>query len=226
MTAAPHLEWEGIARDLSEATANDEWGVDAFVLAKCCGFNIVASSSPRAVLDEEAGEIHVDLSMHPRKLHIAIAHELGHWGQRRAGMPDTELGARYIGGGLMMPWLPMRRAARQVAWSIVKLAETHQRVSPLALAVRLAQTHDAVITAFDPRGRKRLWRYPSPWLADARLRERPTAWERDLAREAWAAQSEVRGDELCYAVPVVDYDANGEDRVIVVCELEQLSLRL
>lgn len=102
------------------------------------------------------------------------------------------------------------------------MRELHPHVSATAIAVRITQLRDAVATIIDPLGKARPWRVWSPWLHDRRL-ARLSAWERDLAMRAVEAGEELRGDELCYALPLMD----GEwSRVIVVCEAEQLSLRL
>jgi hypothetical protein len=92
------------------------------------------------------------------------------------------------------------------------------------IAVRIVQVRDAVVSIIDPTGHRKPWRVFSPWVSERRLR-RVSPWERDLATQAYETREEVRGDELCYAVPLLDGETD-EHRVIVVCELEQLSLRL
>lgn len=76
------------------------------------------------------------------------------------------------------------------------------------------QVTDAVVTIMQGR---RARRFASPWLEG--ILPRVTRFERALAEQARALGAEVRGDTLCYAIPI-------ESAVIVVCELEQLTLRL
>ena len=123
--------------------------------------------------------------------------------------------------------LPSRETTRQLtetAWSMRRLREINVNVSATAIAVRITQLRDAVCTIIDPRGRRRPWRVWSSWITDPRVSRGVSRWERELAERAYAAGDEVRGDELCYAVPVLDDDEH--HRVIVVCQREQLSLRL
>lgn len=216
-------EWEGLAAELLDATGCDEPPVDAFELAACAGFVVRAAS--RAALDSERRVIHVDIRARSERQHMGVAHELGHWLLRRSGA-DSEDGARYLGGALLLPRAAYSADLTRTAWSIGKLRERHVNASATACAVRITQLRDAVVTVLDPRGRLRPWRVVSPWVAEPRLR-RVTAWERELARAAYEAGEEVRGDGLCYAAPLTEGARGAEEhRVIVVCEIEQLGLRL
>lgn len=222
--AAQHIqEWEGLAVELGEETGCDDPPVDAFELADCAEFEVRAAQSGLSRLDLEERVIRVDLDQRPERVHMSIAHELGHWLLKRAGSPDSEWGAKYIGGALMMPRTPFGRHLTRTAWSIPRLRALHTNTSATAMAVRITQLRDAVATIVDPRGHKKPWRILSPWIADRALRH-VSRWERELARQAYEAGDEVRGDELCYAVPLTDHPR--EHRVLVVCELEQLALRL
>jgi hypothetical protein len=221
------LACEGIARDLLERVGADDPPVDAMVLAECWGFAI-EHGERRAGVDLAQGLIRLNLSMRSERQHMAVAHELGHFGLARAGEKDSEDGARYIGGAIMLPRRRFDRDLRETAWSIPRLRAIHSNASAQAIGVRITQLRDAVCTFIDPRGRKTPWRIMSPWIDDARVeKRRPTKWERDLASRAWEAQEEVRDERspLCYAVPVIDVDGD-EDRVIVVVEYRQLGLRL
>lgn len=220
-------EWEGVAAEAGDETGNDDPPVSALVYAKCCELDLEPWSSRGAQLDEAARIIRYNPRARNEQIHRDVAHEVGHYLQRRAGLPDLEEGARYIGGALLMPRRVMNVEIPRVAWSVIKLRARHVNVSELALAVRITQLRDAVIACVDPRGRARPWRRASPWITDPRAVS-PTLsrFERELAREAWAAGREVRADTLCYAVPVIDVDSSGRDRVVVVCELEQLALKL
>lgn len=220
-------EWEGVAAEAGDETGNDEPPVSALVYAKCFGMELETWSSRGAQLDEEAGVVRYNPRARNEQIHRDVAHELGHLLQRRAGLPDLEDGARHIGGALLMARRVMNLDIPRLAWSVVKLRARHTNVSELALAVRITQLRDAVVTCIDPRGRKRAWRRASPWITDARATtQMPSRFERELAAEAWRAGAEIRADSLCYAVPVIDVDNSGDERVVVVCELEQLSLRL
>ena len=216
-------EWEGVAREILDATATTT-PVCAFALAKACELEVRPGDVAEAKLDGNV--ILYNPKMRLVRQHMRISHEIGHFGLERHGLPDSEDGARHIGGAMLAPWREMRRDLVETAWSIPKLRERHVNVSATALAIRITQLRDAVVALIDPRDRKRAWRRPSPWITDPRLSGRPSKFERELARAAWEAGEEVRGDELCYAVPLFDETGAGEDRVIVVCELEQLSLRL
>lgn len=215
-------EWEGAAAELLDATATSA-PVDAFALAAACELEVRVGGVAEAELRDDV--IYFNPKMRLARQHMRIAHELGHFALERHELPDSEDGARYVGGALLMPRREMVRDLTRTAWSIARLRELHFNASATALAIRITQLHDAVVSIIDPRGRKRAWRRPSPWIADRRLSGRPSRWEMELARAAWESRSEVRGDELCYAMPLFD-DEGSEDRVIVVCELEQLSLRL
>lgn len=226
MSASALLEWEGIAADVSESTDNDVPPVSAFDLAGCCELELEPWTHPGAKLDMLAGVIKFNPNARAEQQHRDIAHEVAHLALRRGGVPDPEDAARYVGGCLLMPRRAMDNDIRSFAWSVVKMRARHVYVSELALAVRITQLRDAVITCIDPRGRKRPWRRPSPWITDPRATSpTPSRFERELANEAWRTAGEIRADSLCYAVPIVDVDGAGEDRVLVVCELEQLALR-
>jgi hypothetical protein len=88
------------------------------------------------------------------------------------------------------------------------------------IARRITQVRDAVATVID--NGKMKTRVASPWLPDPRLR-RVSSWERDLAREALETGKTTYGDELCYAVPILNPPWQ---RVVVVCEARQLALRV
>lgn len=216
----PWIDWEGAAEELLDATATSA-PVDAFKLARACGLDVRPWSGRDAALSGET--IYVNTRMRPSRQQGRVAHEIGHFALQRAGLEDSEAGAAWVGGALQLPRRELNPDLRRTAWSISKIRSKHLHASAAAVAVRITQLRDAVITILDPRGRKKLWRLPSPWIDDPRL-ARVSAWERDLARQAYEAREEVRGDELCYAWPVLEDDS--EHRVIVVCELEQLSLRL
>jgi Zn-dependent peptidase ImmA (M78 family) len=212
-------EWEGVSADLTDEIGYDP-PVDAFVVAACCGLQVEAWSRKGAVLDRERATIRVNTAERSTRVHMSIAHEIGHWAQVRAGLADEEEGARWIGGAILLPRRAMLADLRRTSWSIDALRELHSNASAEAIAIRIVQLRDAVATVIDNGRVKR--RVASPWLADPRL-GRISRWERELAAEALRRGAEVRGDELCYALPLVE---GAHERVIVIAEAEQLSLRL
>lgn len=212
--------WEGVARNaLEEARATPP--VSAFWLARAHGFEVRPWASAGARLDEREGVIYVTPRARPQRRHGLVAHELGHHLLRlEHRLEDSEDGARYLTGALLLPREPFGRDLTRTAWSLHRLRAIHVNASAQAIVARIVQVRDAVATVID-RGRVTM-RVASPWLEDPRLR-RVSRWERELATRALEQREEVRGDELCYAVPLVD---GAHQRVVVVCELEQLSLRL
>jgi hypothetical protein len=212
--------WEGVASALLDETGCDDPPVDALELADCCGLSIVGWARPGAMLDRAQSLIRVNLGERSTRVHMSVAHEVAHWAQVRSGLPDEEDAARWIGGALLLPRRVMLNDLRHTAWSIRALRERHTNASAEAIAVRIVQLRDAVATVID-NGRVTK-RVASPWLSDPRLR-RISKWERELAAEALRDGTEVRGDELCYALPLVE---GKHERVIIVAEAEQLSLRL
>lgn len=209
--------WEAVARDALETTTYDDPPQDAFVLARACGLALVPGG-------KSAGSLDGDVLVYPSRArlvrqHGVIAHELGHWLLRRADEPDSEVGASYVGGALMLPRRAFDKDLR-TTWNINDLRAKHPNASAEMIARRITQLRDAVATVMDDRNEKRI---VSPHLEDDRRLGRMTDWERMAAEEALATGETVHLDELCYAVPVID---GRWRRVIVVCELEQLSLRL
>lgn len=220
-------DWEGVARDLLERTGTDDPPVDAFLVADCWGFEVRPAAVRDAEIDIDRRLILLNTRAQLERQHMSIAHELGHWGLLRAGLPNLERGAKYVGGAIMGPRARFDRDLRTVGWSILKLREIHRHSSAIAIAVRITQLRDAIATVIDPHNREPPWRVPSPWIDDPRITKRVSRWERDLARRAYESGAIVHESSTAYALPVHDdADAPGEDRVIVVCELEQLSLRL
>jgi Zn-dependent peptidase ImmA (M78 family) len=219
------LEWEGIAADLGSEIGCNDPPVDAFEIADQCELTIEPADVPTAEIDHDRRVIKLNVQMRRERQHMSVAHEVGHFALVRAGLHNDCPGARYIAGALMMPWAPFDRDLTRTAWAMEALRAAHPNASATAIAVRISQLRDAVVTILDPRGRRKHWRITSPWIVDPRLR-RVTAWERELARLAYEQRAEVRGDQLCYACPLIEGDEPTEHRVLVVCELEQLSLRL
>ena len=220
MSEAPWEEWEGAAGEVIAETRTSS-PVDSFALAKACHFKVRLHAGRNELRGDS---IYINVRMRPQRQHGRIAHELGHFALERHGIPDSEPGARWIGGALQLPRRDYDRDLARTAWSIPSLRAKHVHVSATAIAVRITQLRDAVVSIVDPAGHKKPWRTMSPWIIDRRLRKLST-WETELATAAYEAREEVRGDELCYALPLVDGPPS-EHRVLVVCEREQLSLRI
>lgn len=216
------VELEGVAGELLDVTCSSA-PVDGFALAVACGFELRHGGVLEAQL--RGSTIYINPKMRLTRQHMAAAHELGHFGLWRHEIQDSEEGADFIAGALLMPRRAMMRDIKRTAWSLERLRELHPNASTTALAVRIVQLREAVMTVIDPRGHKRPWRRMHPALEGYRCFERVSRWEQDLAKQAYAERVEVRGDGLCYAYPLFD-DRGTEDRVIVVCDAEQLSARL
>lgn len=226
------LEWEGVAADILHATGCDDPPVDAYELATRCEFEIEELIGTQPTLDLERRIIRIRNYERPELRHMEIAHELGHMALERAGLPNVEPGAKHVAGAFMLPRWRIDIDLR-TSWSIERLRRIHANVSAEAIAIRITQLRDAVTTIIDPRGKKRPDRRASPWITDPRVtRKAASRFEQELAAAAYTARAEVRAEDiwpdernanLCYAFPVVFGDYH---RVIVVCEREQLSLRL
>lgn len=209
--------WEGLAAAIHDETGGDDPPVSAFALASVMGIRLVPWNRGDAELDGDV--IRFPSRARLTRQHGLIAHELGHWSLRWASEPDSEEGARYLAGALMLPRQGFDQDLRST-WNVEQLRAKHLHASAQMIATRLCQLRDAVASIFDEGKLKQ--RIVSPWLSDRRL-ERATRWEHEIAAEALASGETVRGDELCYAVPIFD---RGFRRVVVVCEPRQLSLRI
>lgn len=217
MTDESQAAWEGVADELLTETGWDEPPVDAYDLAACCGVRVVDVKGPGAALHRDT--IFVDRRARLVRRHGHIAHELGHWALRRGGEDDTEAGARYLAGALM---LPRRAFDRDLAesWAMERLRARHLNASVEMIARRIVALREGVATIFDNGTLKR--RVVSPWVA-GRF-PKATSFERHLAAQCLASGTTVEIDSMLYAVPVFDLEA-GWRRVVVVAEAEQLSLR-
>lgn len=208
---------EGIASDLHGATGCDEPPVDAFELAELCGVE-VHSQSP-AGGRRVGNRVYLNTTTRDVRQHGILAHELGHWALDRAHEPNTEGGARYLSGALMLPRVAFERDLRDTAWALDKLRRRHCNASAEMIARRIVALRDAVATIID--NGKITARVVSPWLEDPRLR-RTSRWERELADRALDTEEIVRGANLVWALPVIDGHWR---RVVIIAEHEQLALR-
>jgi hypothetical protein len=208
------------ARSLLAETSLDHPPQDAFRLASACGLTLVPAPGNRGALDFVTMRLTYPARTRRVHQHGVIAHELGHFALDHYGEVQSEDGADWVGAALMLPAAGFDADLKASAWDFQALRAKHPNCSASMIARRIVQRREAVATVVD-QGRVTL-RVSSPWLEDPRLR-RLSAWERLLVDEALAENLTVHGDDLCYAVPVLD---GRHRRVIVVCEAEQLSLRL
>jgi hypothetical protein len=205
--------WEGVAADVLAETGCEEPPVDGFELADLCGFEVRHGRTRR-----DGNVIYIDTGARRTRQHGSIAHELGHAMLVRGGEDNTEDGARYLAGALLVPRRHFDRQLR-TTWDLSRLQAVHVNASAELLARRIVSLRDATAAIFD-HGKLKT-RIVSPWLPERF--QRLTAWERELAARTLETGETTTGDERCFAMPVFD---GAWRRVIVVCEAEQLALRL
>jgi Zn-dependent peptidase ImmA (M78 family) len=226
VSLAEWQEWEGVAREFQNSTGVDDPPVDARMVARRAKLEIRYAIGP-SKLDIAKREITVNPRQHPTHVQIDIAHEAGHFLLDRAGLPNVELGAKYLSGALLGPHRCFDREVDSQNWSVVGLQRRHRNMPALALALRITQVRDAVATIFHPLQKRRPWRRASPWIEDLAVIEKPTRLERDFAARAWDVGTELHGEgaeEGLHATVAPDEYSDGP-RVIVVRDLRQLALR-
>ncbi len=137
---------------------------------------------------------------------------------------DSERGAQYVAGAVLVPGRELSPSLK-LDWSIGRLQSIHKNASAEVIAHRIVQMRerDAVAAIFDNGRLKK--RIASPWLPDpmAKRLKKLDALEQRLIDRALETGAEVC-DGLACAYPILDEP--GHRRVVVVVELEQLSLRL
>lgn len=209
--------WEGVAQAVHDETGI-EAPVSAFELADACGLQLVAG--PRGGARLVGDQVHFDVTARPVRQHGLVAHEVAHWVLQEHGEPDDEGAARYTAGALMLPRQSFDRDLRATAWDLHALRARHLHCSAELIARRIVELRDAVVSVLDNgKVRARVW---SPWVAEPRL-QRLTRVERELVDAALTSGEVERAHELLSAYPIFD---GSYRRVIVVAELQQLSLRL
>lgn len=211
--------WEGVAAGLLEAIGAEDPPQDARELAVCCGLALRPSRAATASYDPALQLIRYPVKARPQRQQGLIAHELGHWALDWADEPDSEQGANYVAGALMLPRRAFDRDLTETEWDLEQLRAKHTNCSAEMIARRLVELRDAVATIWD-HGRVKA-RVASPWLGDTFARV--TQVERDLADAALGEERVQRGDGLLWAWPLID---GLHRRVVVVAEAEQLSLLL
>lgn len=211
--------WEGVALDVLEATGFERPPVDALELAGACGFDV--RPGERLLRARRVGDlIEVNVKLRSVALHGAVAHELGHVALERAGEDDSEDGARYLAGALMLPRRAFDRDLRTTAWDLEELRRRHPNASAEMIARRVVQLRDGVASIWD-QGRCRA-RVASPWLDERIAGRRSTPLERALAQRVLETGEAARPAALVSAIPVF---SGHWRRVVVVVEAEQLALR-
>lgn len=209
--------WEGIASDVLDESGCDA-PVSAYELAACCGLEVRLRRIARARLTGDV--IEVSSTARPQRQHGLIAHELGHWSLQRAGADDTEDGARYLSGALMLPRRAFDRDLRETSWSIEELQRRHPNASAELIARRIVSLRDAVVSIWD-EGRCTA-RVASAWLDEAQVGRRASRAERELVARVLDHGHTEHPAELVWGVPIFD---GRHRRVVVVLEAEQLALR-
>lgn len=213
-------EWEGVASAFLAEICADDLALDPITIATTYDIELVpttAGSPGPCIID---GRIRYRPNERPVRVAGTIAHELGHVALDRHREPQSERAAAYVGAAILVPRRALDRALKRIGWDVLRLqAETFPHASAELLARRIAEVREAVVTIID--GRRVRARVSSPWLAPL---PGPglTRDEQRLVR--LARETKARVDEgWISAVPV--YDGSLE-RIIVIAEREQLSMRL
>lgn len=94
-------------------------------------------------------QIIVDHSIRAERRAFAIAHELGHYVQRRARLPDRESTADYLASALLLPRDDFERDLRRFGWDLIRLHARHRLASFEALARRIVALREARAFVFD-----------------------------------------------------------------------------
>ena len=191
---SPRLE--GIAQELLDVSLM-EAPVDALELAACCGLDVRLSEVRDALLYD--GTIYVSRRARISRVHLLVAHELGHWALARAGQADSERDADYLAGAFLVPRLALERDLRS-GWDLDALRAVHVHAPASTIATRIAQLREATAAIYDEG---RLRRRVGPELAG----------ERELVDQVLVGERAVRVDATTGAWPVIDGRAR---RVIVV----------
>lgn len=204
---------EIVAESLLREIGLDDPPVDAFEVAAMVG---CALRPMRTVGARLLGDvIEYDERARLTRQHGLVAHEIGHWALRWAGESDSEAGASYLAGALLVP----RRALdRQLGarWCLVELCSAHPNASCEMIAHRVVALRSAVALVVDNgRVRSRIVGPSTP----AALR-RPTVIERDLAALAVSSRVVARHHDRIAAWPVIDGDY---ERAVVISDVEALT---
>jgi hypothetical protein len=210
--------WEASALALRREFCLSGPPVNAFEIAEVCGLKLVPSLERRSSLSPQ-GELRYPTSEYRVRQQGIVAHQMGHWTLRWLGEKDSDRGAHWVAGALMLPKLHFDRDLWTTSWDLRELRAKHLNVSAEMIARRIVQLRDAVVTIFD-HGRVKV-RVASPWLGGQF--KRLSRFERNLAEICFETEEVLRAGELLWAFPIVE---GGHRYVVLVCEAAQLSLRL
>lgn len=144
------MQWEReeLAADALRRTRLAGTAPDPDVIAKRLGL-LVRDGGPDCDGVLIGDRIFVSETMRPTRRAFTIAHELGHWLQREAGLPDTEASADYIAAALMMPIHPFARDLDSTGWDLLQLHARFRLASFEAIARRIVTLRDARAVIFD-----------------------------------------------------------------------------
>lgn len=212
-------EWEGVAHAFLEEIGAESLALPPQAIAGAYELELVptiAGAPGPCVVD---GRIRYRAHERPVRVAGTIGHELGHVALERHGEPQSERGAAYVGAAILVPRRSLDAALRRVGWDVERLRETFPHASCELLARRIAEVREAVVTIVD--GRRIKARVGTPWLTPP-PGPGMTREEQRIVRAAREARARV-DEGWISAVPI--YDGPFE-RIIVIAEREQLSMRL
>jgi hypothetical protein len=213
--------WEKVAASIIRS-AGVRVPVDALEVAAAVGLKLIPlhSANLRAVRFDDRGGIIFNKKMDPFALQHQVALYTAEWILTREirGCP-TEQPIRHVARATMLPKDIFQDDLVAAAWNLLKMQRlNHEHAPAEMIGERICDFRDAVCTVWDAE--RVIHRTVSPWLPFDEYRA-VTRKERSLAREARQAGEIVHLAERFYAVPIAN-----TQRVIVVCEASQLSLRL
>ena len=165
-------------------------------LAACCGLEVRLSEVRDALLYD--GTIYVSRRARISRVHLLVAHELGHWALARAGQADNERDADYLARALLVPRVALERELRG-GWDLDALRAVHVHAPASTIATRIAQLREATAAIYD---QGRFSRRVGPELAG----------ERELVDQVLVGERAVRVSATTGAWPVID----GRSRRVIV----------
>ncbi len=207
--------WEADAAQLRAEVGLDDVVVHPKILASRYELDVRGAGRRGSCISGD--RVLVDAGAPAEQQAFDLAHELGHFAIARYRGEQSERGASYIAGALLLPRRPMTAALVRFGWDLEQLRRHFLHSSHEVIARRIADVAEAVVTVSD--GRRVLARVASPWLAPPR--PTLTGIERELLRRA--VEQGRRVDEGW--ISATPYLGGQHRRVIVIAEREQLELR-
>lgn len=207
--------WEANAAQLRAELGLDDVVVHPKILASRYELDVLGAGRRESCI--AGGRILVDAGATHEQQAFDLAHELGHFALDRYNDEQSERGASYIAGALLLPRRSLRVALVKFGWDLDELRRHFLHASPEVIARRIADVAEAVVTITD--GRRVLARVASPWLAAPR--GALTTIEREVLQRAVEARRRV--DEGW--ISATPYFGGAHPRVIIIAEREQLGLR-